>query len=100
MSCACVSTAIFMENENERLRSRIKHLEKKVKKYQEELLVLYSSGSEYSTPDSSNESSPYRAYKVLYIPQRSKVSRTPSPVSANDTRASHASYTRAIRSKG
>jgi hypothetical protein len=56
-----------MENENERLRSRIKHLEKKVKKYQKELLVLYSSGSEYNT-ESSKETSPYRKYRVSYIP--------------------------------
>jgi hypothetical protein len=67
MTCECVNTAIFMENENERLRSRIKHLEKKVKKYQKELLVLYSSGSEYNT-ESSKETSPYRKYRVSYIP--------------------------------
>ena len=32
MTCECINTAIFMENENERLRSRIKHIEKKSQK--------------------------------------------------------------------
>ena len=70
MTCECVDTAIIMENENTRLMYRIKHLEKKVKKYQKELLGLYSSGSEYNT-ESSRETSTYRKYQVLYTPQRS-----------------------------
>ena len=73
MTCACVDTAIFMENENERLRYRIKHLEKKVKKYQKELLVLCSSGSEYSTTDSGKEISPHHKYRVLYTPSSESI---------------------------
>lgn len=55
MSCACVRTAILKENENEQLRKKIKSLEKKVRKYQEELFVIYSSrsGSDYNSSDNS-----------------------------------------------
>ena len=53
MSCACINTAVIMENENERLRCKIRVLEKKVKNYQKELFYLYSSGSESGSVDDS-----------------------------------------------
>ena len=72
MACSCVSTAILMENENEKLRTCIKELERKVKKYQRELLVLYSSGSDSSSPSNSegsiNDISFSSKYKTLYTP--------------------------------
>ena len=82
-----------MENENERLRSRIKHLEKKVKKYQKELLILYSSGSEYKT-ESSRETSPYHKYRVLYIPQNPEIV---PPLSNN---SKHSYRAQAVWTKG
>lgn len=53
MSCECINTAVIMENENERLRCKIRVLEKKVKNYQKELFYLYSSGSESGSVDDS-----------------------------------------------
>ena len=42
MSCVCVNTAVIMQNENEKLREKIRLLEYKLKKYQQELLYFYS----------------------------------------------------------
>jgi hypothetical protein len=52
MSCLCINTAVLMENENEKLRVYIKTLERKVEKYQKELLCLYISESDNSSIDS------------------------------------------------
>lgn len=57
MACSCVNTAILIENKNEKLRIHIKALEKKIKIYQEELLILYSSGSDYNSDSSRNSGS-------------------------------------------
>lgn len=61
MSCACVDTAIIKEIENEKLRNKIKYLEKKVKQYQQELYIIYSStsGSEYSSDHSLSSNQKY-----------------------------------------
>jgi hypothetical protein len=76
MSCACISTSIIMENDNEKLRIYIKKLEKKVEQYQIELLALYNSGSDYvgsySSRDSSLDVSPVKKYRVLYAPTTPK----------------------------
>lgn len=41
MPCECINTAVIMQNENGRLRDRIRFLENKLKKYQLELLNIY-----------------------------------------------------------
>lgn len=41
MPCECIDTAVIMQNENEKLRDKIRLLEKKLKKYQIELLNIY-----------------------------------------------------------
>lgn len=41
MSCACIDTAVIMQNENEKLREIIRLLEYKLKEYQQELLYFY-----------------------------------------------------------
>lgn len=50
--CSCIQTAIILVDENEFLRKKIKILEKKVTKYQTELLSLYSSGSDTNSSGS------------------------------------------------
>jgi hypothetical protein len=68
MSCACIDTAVLMENENEKLRVYIKKLEKKIERYQRELLELYSSGSGSSSRENSLDTSPVTKYRILYVP--------------------------------
>ena len=41
MPCSCVSTAVIKEQENEKLRILVKKLEKRIQKYQEELIAVY-----------------------------------------------------------
>lgn len=60
MPCTCVNTAILMEDENDKLRNIIIRLEKKIKKYKQELYEVYSTSSE-----SSKERE--MSYKVIYV---------------------------------
>ena len=57
MSCACVHTAILLENENDKLREKIEKLEKMVKKYRNELYMIYSDSS---SCDENN-------YEIVYV---------------------------------
>ena len=73
MPCECINTAIIRELEIEKLIGKIKILEKKVKKYQEELFEVYSSSNSSSAISSNNTSkinSPRLSY--IYVPSRSK----------------------------
>ena len=74
MSCECINTAVIMENENEKLRRKVRVLEKKVKNYQKELFYLYSSGSESGSVDDSfisDRSKPSPSSRSLYKSQHS-----------------------------
>ena len=68
MPCECVQTAVLMQYENEKLKNQITQLERKVKKYQEELYMLYSSGDSHNSDESKqyrrkhHTSSKYRMY--------------------------------------
>jgi hypothetical protein len=48
MPCECIKSSIIKEEQNELLRERIKYLEVQVKKYQSELIMVYSSSSDAS----------------------------------------------------
>ena len=58
MPCDCIQTAVIVEDENEKLRTRIKILEKKIKKYQYELLLIYDNNKKFDHR---------RTYKKSYI---------------------------------
>lgn len=49
MPCSCVRTAIIKEKENEKLRILVKKLEKKIQKYQEELIAVYDLSEDKET---------------------------------------------------
>ena len=70
MACACVATAILKENENEQLRKQIKMLKKQVKKYQKELLQIYSSSSNTSSDEMSDVE---RGIRIKYGKRYSRV---------------------------
>lgn len=66
MPCECVYTAVLMEQQNEKLREKIKRLEKKLLEYQKELYMVYS------TSESSASEQEKVPYKVIYVSRPSK----------------------------